>query len=95
MKDLSISEFCRRVEEEIRARDFQDIASLRCAGNRLRVEFSWMGRSMLEYQLREDECGFDALFERERMSPMHLGFRKGFEERFEQILEAVGAEILR
>lgn len=91
---VGIQEFCQRVQDEIRARDFQEIASLRCHGELLRVEFSWMGRSVLEYRLCEDGEGFNALFKRERISPLHLGFRKGFEERFEQILKAVGAEIL-
>lgn len=92
--NVEAPEFCRKVEAEIRARNFQDIAALRLDGDRLRVAFSWMGRSTLDYELREIPGGFDAILQRERMSPMHRGFKRGFEERFESILGAVGAEIL-
>lgn len=91
---LRFQDFCQRVRDEIRARDFHDIASLKCRDDHLRVEFSWMGRSALEYLIEDEGDGFLALFDRERISPMHMGFRRGFEERFEQILEAVGASIL-
>ena len=94
MNGLGITEFCRRVEEEIRARNFQDIASMRCFGDRIRIEFFWMGRSTLEFRVEERDGGFVAHCGRERMSPFHLGFRRGFEDRFVEVLEAVGAELL-
>jgi len=94
MTGLGVMEFCRRVEEEIRARDFQDIASMRCSGETIRVEFSWMGCSTLEFWTEADGDGFVAHCRRERMSPFHMGFRRRFEQRFAEVLEAVGAEFL-
>jgi len=92
---MSPRDFQDRVEAEVRARDFDDIVSLRIRGDELSVLFEWMGRSSLKYRLVESPTGgFIATLVKERMSPVHFGFRQGFESRFEAILSAVGAELI-
>jgi len=86
--------FVEQVEREIDSRNFADIVAVAVKGNRLVVTFSWMGTSTLEYRLDDDGEGFSAHLERRRMSPFHAPFKAGFDERFEQVLAAVGASSL-
>lgn len=90
----SVEEFVARVQAEIRARDFQDIATIRVSGDVLEVRFSWMGTSVLSYRLQCRETGFDASPLKQSMSPFHAPFRAGFEEKLDAILARVGAESL-
>ncbi len=86
--------FVERVEREIQAHDFADIAAVGLNSDRLVVTFSWMGTSTLEYRLEGDGEGFVARLEKRRMSPFHAPFKAGFDERFEKVLHSVGAELL-
>ena len=91
MNGASVDEFLVRVESEIRARDFQDIASVGLDGGDLIVRFSWMGTSILRYEIRHNDGGFSAYLVRQKMAMMHAPFRASFEERFDTILSRVGA----
>ncbi len=96
MKAFSVSEgspgdFVARVQGEIKSRQFEEIASIRLEGDALIVAFSWMGTTLLTYCLQPQARGFSAVLERQKVSPFHVPFKAGFEERFDQIMAKVGA----
>lgn len=84
-------DFVGKVRGEIESRQFEDIASIHHEGEVLIVSFSWMGRTSLTYRLHPETQGFSAVLEDQKVSPFHLPFKAGFEERFDQILARVGA----
>ena len=66
----------------------------RSEGGGLVVEFRWMGSSQLRYRISENPTGFRAEFDGERISPFHSPFRGQFEDRFEKVINAVGATVV-
>jgi hypothetical protein len=86
-------QFVKRLEDEVRERDLSEIVAVALRGDGLRVTFSWMGRSRLDYRLFENEGGFTARLERSAMSPFHAPFRQAFDERLEQVLASLDARI--
>jgi hypothetical protein len=62
-------EFVARIEREVRAEDFDSIVSPRLIGNRLEVRFSYLGTSVLAYDLADQGDGFRAALVQRRMSP--------------------------
>ena len=85
-------DFVVRVEKELHERNFNDIAAIRLEGDALIVTFSWIGTTSLTYRVRRDDRGgFSANLEQQKISPFHAPFKAGFVERFDQILDKVGA----
>ena len=84
-------EFVARIEREVRAEDFDSIVSPRLIGNRLEVRFSYLGTSVLAYDLADHGDGFRASLVQRRMSPFHAPFRAGFDRRFDDVLRRLGA----
>ena len=91
VREGSPEDFVVKVQGEIEARQFQDVASIRLEGDELIVSFSWMGKTSLTYRLQPQARGFSAVLIDQRLSPFHLPFKAGFEERFDQIMANVGA----
>lgn len=89
--DGTPGEFVARVSRELAERGFGRHVDLQVHGSELEVRFQWMGTSVLRYRLQHADGGFRAELVGERMSPLHVGFRHAFEERFEQVLGKVGA----
>lgn len=90
----SISEFIDRVRGVLSERGLEDHVRLRSEGGDLVVEFRWMGSSQLRYRISENPTGFRAEFDGERISPFHSPFRGQFEDRFEKVINAVGATVV-
>ena len=75
-------------------RGLADHVSLRREGDELVVGFRWMGSSELRYRISENQAGFRAEPSGEKISPFHSPFRQQFEDRFEKVVDAVGARIV-
>jgi hypothetical protein len=94
MKTFTISgespaSFVARVGEAIKVKGLADIASVRLEDEEIVVSFSWMGRSTLRYTLTPCDEGHRAELASQRVSPLHAAFQRGFEEKFEQIIDDV------
>jgi len=87
-------EFVERVSEALAERGLDQYVSLRLEGLNLVARFRWMGTTELRYRLNPGQNGFHADLVSERISPLHTPFRQRFEERFDQVLEHVGAQSL-
>jgi hypothetical protein len=90
----SISEFIDRVRGVLSERGLSDHVKLRSEGGELVVEFRWMGSSQLRYRISGSPTGFRAELDGERISPFHSPFRGQFEDRFEKVVNAVGAKVV-
>ena len=88
------AEFVERVQGVLADRGLADFVNLRCEGDELVVGFKWMGSSELRYRISENDSGFRAEPSGERMSPFHSPFRQQFEDRFEKVVDAVGARVV-
>jgi hypothetical protein len=91
MNDGTPDEFIDRVERALGERGLGDYIDLHLDGPDLVVRFRWMGSSELRYRLTTGGGGFEARLADEKMSPFHAPFRQRFEDRFDQVLEVVGA----
>ena len=88
------AEFVERVQGVLAERGLAEYVNLRCERDELVVVFKWMGSSELRYRITENETGFRADPSNEKMSPFHSPFRHQFEDRFEQVVGAVGARVV-
>lgn len=88
------AEFVARVQGVLAERGLAEYVNLRCERDELVVVFKWMGSSELRYRVTENEAGFRADPSGEKMSPFHSPFRHQFEDRFEQVVGAVGARVV-
>ena len=88
------AEFVERVQGVLADRGLADHVSLRREGDELVVGFRWMGRSELRYRISENQAGFRAEPSGEKISPFHTPFRQQFEDRFEKVVDAVGARVV-
>jgi len=87
-------EFVERVQGVLADRGLADYVNVRCKGDELVVAFKWMGSSELRYRIAENDAGFRAEPSGERISPFHSPFRQQFEDRFEKVVDAVGARVV-
>ena len=86
--------FVARVNDLIRQRGYADYVACSLDGEFLVVSFRYMGRSILRYRLhRRVGEGFDAELVEQKMAPFHAPFRAGFESRFRDVIEALGATV--
>jgi len=92
--DGTPEEFVERVQGVLADRGLADYVNLRREGDELVVGFKWMGSSELRYRISENDAGFRAEPSGERMSPFHSPFRQQFEDRFEKVVDAVGARVV-
>jgi hypothetical protein len=86
------ADFVGRVTRTLAERGLDEFVSLRVDGSELVARFRWMGTTELRYRMRPTAQGFKADLIDERVSPLHTAFRSRFEEKFDQVLEAVGAK---
>ena len=86
--------FVERVRGVLADRGLADHVSLRREGDELVVGFRWMGSSELRYRISENQAGFRAEPSGEKISPFHSPFRQQFEDRFEKVVDAVGARVV-
>ena len=99
MRAFAVSEgtpvdFVERVSAVLAERGLDKYVSLRLENLDLVARFRWMGTTELRYRLEPRQNGFHADLVSERISPLHAPFRQRFEERFDVILEQVGAEAI-
>ena len=94
MNDGTPEEFIDRIERAVAERGLGDYIALHLEGSDLVVNFRWMGSSELRYRLTTGGGGFEARLTDERMSPFHAPFRQRFDDRFDQVLEVVGARAI-
>jgi hypothetical protein len=92
--DGTVSEFIDRVQSVLFERGLADHVNLRSDGSELVVEFRWMGSSELRYRISGISNGFRAELNGERISPFHSPFKGQFEDRFEKVVNAVGARVV-
>ncbi len=83
--------FIDRVRRELADRGLSQYVSLDGDEAELVVSFHWMGSTELRYRLEPQDDGFRAVLSGERVSPFHAAFRRGFDDRFDQVLAKVGA----
>ena len=94
MNEGTPAEFVERVDRELVERGLGDYIDLHLEEPDLVVRFRWMGSSELRYRLTTGGGGFEARLTNEKMSPFHAPFRQRFEDRFDQVLEVVGARTI-
>ncbi len=88
------TEFVEKVHGVLAERGLADYVNLRREDHELVVGFKWMGRSELRYRVIENGTGFRAEPSGEKLSPFHSPFRQQFEDRFEKVVNAVGARVV-
>ncbi len=93
-EDGSISDFIARVRRELAGRGLADFVTVRQDGGELVVHFHWMGSSELRYRVAERPQGFGAELVGQKLSRFHAPFRQRFEDRFEKVIDTVGARII-
>jgi hypothetical protein len=93
-EDGSADTFVDRVRAVLADRGLTDHVDLQRDGRLLVVSFRWMGSSELRYRVSEGESGFRAELDGERISVFHTPFKQQFEDRFEQVIAAVGARVV-
>lgn len=89
--DVDPRGFVARVEAEVQDRSLDDVVSVRLDGDRLIVRFRYLGTSELTYRLESRDRGFAAQLEDQRVASLHAPFRAPFEDRFDRVLDTVGA----
>ena len=94
VKEMSPRQFVTNVRSELERRDLGALADIDMEGTVLVFRVRWMGTSELCYQVMNNESGFSARLSAEKISRFHAPFKQKFIERFDQIIEAVGARSL-
>ncbi len=89
--DMSPEAFVEKVRQDLAQRGLEEYVSVRREDEELVIRVSWMGRSVLRYHLHADGRGFRAEPGGHRVAPLHQAFVDTFEDRFEHVLEKVGA----
>lgn len=82
------------VRRALSARGLADHVRVQFVDGEIIARISWLGTSELRYRVRDSGSGFRADLERQRVSALHSAFQGRFEERFEDVLAAVGARML-
>jgi len=87
------TEFVAAVREGLAERGYDRHLSVSVDGDRLTIEFRWMGTTRFEYRIDEGETGFRAELVGKRVSPLHAAFTDRFDHYFERALHELGAKI--
>jgi hypothetical protein len=87
-------QFVRGVESALTDWGLQGHTELQLSGSTLVFRVRWMGTTELRFRVTETEAGFIAEPAGERVAPLHTPFRHAFEDRFDQMLQRVGARPL-
>ncbi len=90
----SVEAFVEGARRALRQLGFDDIVSIKARDNELIVRFSKLGTSELRFRVVATESGFRSEPVRTRVAAFHAPFRRGFEDRFTEVLGRVGATIL-
>jgi hypothetical protein len=83
--------FVALVSAEVEDRDLGDVVNVQLEGDRLTVRFRYLGTSTLTYRVVRRDQGFVAELEDQRVATFHAPFQGRFEDRFDQVLDRVGA----
>jgi hypothetical protein len=83
--------FVAKVRDGLAERGYDRHVGVRLAGDRLTVEFRWMGTSCFVYSVTETDRGFRADLVDQSVAPLHTPFADRFEGYFNQALEELGA----
>ena len=94
VENATPAEFIHRVRHELIERELNEYVEVDGDENGLVVTFRWMGSTELRYRLESTLEGFRAILDSQRVSPLHAPFRHRFDDRFDQILEKVGAKTI-
>lgn len=86
--------FVRTVNRALEERGLEAHVSVRYIDGEIVARISWLGTSELRYRTRGVGSGFSAQLERQRVAALHSAFQGRFEERFEDVLTAVGARLV-
>ena len=89
--DADPESFVARVAAEVEERDLDHVVSVRLEGDRLVVRFRYLGTSQLVYRVVPRDSGFTAELQDQRVATFHAPFQGRFEDRFDQVLDRVGA----
>jgi hypothetical protein len=89
--NLTPPELVAKVRSGLAARGYDRQVSVRLDGDRLTIEFRWMGTSSFEYTVLETAGGFRAELASRRVSPLHVAFADRFDHYFERALTELGA----
>jgi hypothetical protein len=87
-------DFVHRVEEALAASGLDGNTDVMLRGDEIVVSIRWLGTSQLRYRVVEDDRGFQAYPLGQSVSPFHSAFRGAFDDRFDEILQRVGARPL-
>jgi hypothetical protein len=91
---LDAAEFAARVDAELETRELHDYVSVHLNGDRLYVRLRYFGTSELRFRVVSRADGFRAELDSERMATFHAPFRDRFSDRFERVLETLGARLV-
>lgn len=94
VSDSTPDRFVDVVRSALSERGLADHVSVRYVDGEIVARISWLGTSELRYRIRGVGSGFSAQLERQRVAALHSAFQGRFEERFEDVLAAVGARLV-
>ncbi len=83
--------FVTKVRGGLAERGYDRQVGVSLAGDRLTVEFRWMGTSRFLYRVTETGDGFRADLADQAVAPLHAPFADRFESYFNRALEELGA----
>jgi hypothetical protein len=92
--DATPESFVRTVTQALAERGLEAHVSVRFLDGEIVARISWLGTTELRYRTRSVGSGFLAQLERQRVAALHAAFQGRFEERFEDVLTAVGARLV-
>jgi hypothetical protein len=92
--DATPESFVRTVTRALADRGLEAHVSVRYVEGEIVARISWLGTSELRYRTHGVGSGFRAELERQRVAALHSAFQGRFEERFEDVLAAVGARLV-
>ena len=91
---IPFSHFLDQVKAKLQGRSFAEVLSLEKRGSQLFVIINKMGKSEIQFDIRETEGrSFTAELAKESIAFAHRMFRKEFEEKLQKLVESTGAKV--
>lgn len=87
-------QFFDKIKSLIESRDLGKIVSFNLAGKELTLIFSKLGTSQIKYKIEEQNGGFSATFDTEKIAFAHRPFRGDIEEKLARVMQKLGAVIV-
>ena len=87
---MNPAEFVAEVRDKLHEHEFDTYVTISETGDRLVIQFRWMGTTSFEYRITRLDSGFRADLVDQRVAPLHVAFSDRFERYFEEALTKLG-----